>query len=421
MKRVTRIGSAMLIACAMLFIMAGTAFAAEGQATPEATKDAALLQGKDIVEPGPVTDEGLDAYLNEKAQEVAAQRADGTKQDGEAALSAASDDPLTVYRLTQYKDIWSSYPDSLYSTYNSSRGYYTADSQWVYINRGMFYLYGYSNASGVALGLVNEDGNLVKSFSMSTSYKDYSSGIWIPKTGYYYVLAVGNNSFTTRLKATSAPIFDYRATFLTNNRAYYSGHPTKAITITYKFKAVATGAMRIEKDVPARITVTNTSGRVLGYSLNGKYEPTYGVKKGQIYMIKIAWPESSNDAYAQGTNRIRVVNATWASVAGSSKYYAKTLPQNAYRKGLIIAGQNNVGWFKFRPHKRNFKITFAAGTNDKLVWRVYCNNKHVSSRVFYQYLSWQSANFYGPSDATWYVKVERVNSNSSGRYQVRFQ
>lgn len=419
--KTTRIGIAVLIMMASIFTLAAVTCASEKIGTAQG-KDASLLQGRTIVEPESIIDEELDALMDQKAKEIADKR----KNDISHSLSddnqfnAMSDDYLDVYRMNQYDDIWNGPYDVLYGESDSS-GLYTADSQWIYVNRGMLYLYGSTDSLGVLFKLINEDGDTVKSFRMTNSDQDYCSGIYIAKSGWYYVMAATLGPFNAYLKATNAPIFDYKATFLTNNRLYYTGHPTKAGTITYKYRAVSTGAMKVETDASVKVTVTDTTGRVIGTTLNGTYTPTFGVQRGQIYMIRVAWPDTSKDPYAQGTNTLRVINATWTPVAGKTKATAKVLPRGAYRKGLIIAGQNNIGWFKFKPHKNNIKITFAAGTNDKLVWRVYCNNKYVNSSVFYQFQSWQTQSYYGPSNATWYVKVERVNGTSSGRYQVRFQ
>ena len=420
-RRISRIGFAVLIMTAMAFALASVAFAGEGK-QPQ-VKDLGAQEGVELQELAPITDPGVRDVLDHAAKDAAA-APDQAQSSDPKTLKAASNDTLTVYRVNSYDSIVSGDTNALYSSKNS-KGYQQASSEWVYLYRGMAYLYGYNSKDYIYFSVDNEYGNTIKEGEMTYAWDNYYIPIFVAESGWYKVYAVAESkstsSFTSYVRATNAPIFDYRATFLTNNRVYYSGHATKACTITYKYKAVATGAMRVEQGAPAKVTVTNTSGRVLGTTLNGKYNPTFGVVKGQIYMIKITWPNSSGNGYAQGTHRLRVINATWTSVAGRSKYSAKVLPKGAYRKGLVRAGYNDVGWFKFKPHSSSLKITFAAGTNDKLVWRVYCNNQHVRSHTFYQYHSWQSQSFYGPSNATWYVKVERVNSTSSGRYQVRFQ
>lgn len=222
-----------------------------------------------------------------------------------------------------------------------------------------------------------------------------------------------------------------------------------------KFKATNNGYITIKmkdaskKYTPAGyLTFCDSKKKALGqkrevWSTNSKYKGTpyytrsFGVKKGKTYYIKI---ESSAGVK---------VTATFKKVTKSkynSKSKANTLKKNTTAKGVIIAGDKTVDWYKIKlTSSKRVKLTYTAKTNGdtdnsgikisfcKADGSLYIPGSTTQDPSYDWVSPWTSSGwstYYrtyissgketGLEAGTYYIKVERYNKTSSGYYTLKW-
>ena len=92
------------------------------------------------------------------------------------------------------------------------------------------------------------------------------------------------------------------------------------------------------------------------------------------------------------------------------------------KKGLVVAGENNVRWFKYTNWSSTLKVTLTGRTNDQLVWYIYEGSTLKKRRILTPSLEKMYTTFYGAKrGVTYYVKVQKLTPTSSGFYHVKFE
>ena len=413
MKRSCRIGIAVIMTLMMVFASSGMAFAANGsQSQISAPKASYEQKGMPAMNQGPessITGDQIKGFLNGQ------QPAEKAQKNGEMSAMGLSES-LPVHRILNYSDVTLT-PDATLKAQTSRNGKYVAETKYIQLKKGTLYLAGYADENNVTIGVIDSSGNVVggNGYMWSSANSRYANSFDIPKSGSYYVITICSTSNTwTYLRATQA--VDLQGCYLPNNKYYVVGHSKAAQTRTYKFNPKATGYLRIYADAKAKVTICNASGKVLARQVTVNYRPVFGVRANRTYQIKVSWPSGTT-----GMNRLKVVNGSWWPTNGTSKSKAKTLSKGKLQKGLVVAGENNIRWFKFKNTQSVVKITLTGGTNDQLVWYIYQNNKLISKRILTPSLAKMWNTFTAKKYATYYIKVQKLNSTSSGYYHVKFE
>ena len=174
--------------------------------------------------------------------------------------------------------------------------------------------------------------------------------------------------------------------------------------------------MRIYADAQAKVTLCNASGKVIAKQVTVKYRPVFGVRADRTYLIKVSWPSGQ-----KGMNLLKVVNGSWWPANGVSKAKATPMSKGKLQKGLVVAGENNVRWFKYTNWSSTLSIKLTGGTNDQLVWYIYEGSTQKERRILTPSLANMTTTIYGAKrGVTYYVKVQKLTSTSSGYYHVIF-
>lgn len=405
MKRSYRIVLAVIMMLLMVISSASMGFAASG--SQEQTKAPEAIYEQQGI---PDAVQGSELLTDEEILEIA-NASDEQVEDSEPTRSLNHD--LPVHRILNYSDVTLN-PDATLKATTSRNGKYVAESDYVQLKKGTFYLSGYADENYVTVAVIDQNNNVLGSGDFNYANSRYTVYFEIPSTGYYYVLAICNTSNTwTYLRATLA--VDLQGLYLGNNKQYVVGHSDQAITRTYKFYPKATGYMRIYADAQAKVTLCNASGKVIAKQVTVKYRPVFGVRADRTYLIKVSWPSGQ-----KGMNLLKVVNGSWWPANGVSKAKATPMSKGKLQKGLVVAGENNVRWFKYTNWSSTLSIKLTGGTNDQLVWYIYEGSTQ-ERRILTPSLANMTTTIYGAKrGVTYYVKVQKLTSTSSGYYHVIF-
>lgn len=118
--------------------------------------------------------------------------------------------------------------------------------------------------------------------------------------------------------------------------------------------------------------------------------------------------------------------------SGALRSNALILKQNKYKTGLIPAGTTNTDWYRIDLTKQQkLRLFYSAKTNGSFQITVYWGNQQIGSRniyhtkkerriTFYQYIESTKKNE-GLKPGTYYIKVERASTDSSGFYKIKWK
>lgn len=193
-----------------------------------------------------------------------------------------------------------------------------------------------------------------------------------------------------------------------------------AQTNYFKFKATQTGYLQVVSSDYGKVTLCKSNKKALSNATSTYYAPTYGVKKGTTYYIKLA-----SDYNYDGYYQFQVTNKKITEKSGKKKSKAVTIKKKKTKKGTIIAGSSQADWYKFKlGGKKKVTLTMKGATNNKLKVVVYNKKgKKVSSAYNYNYYSNKlTLKSYGKlPKGTYYIKVYRGTKTSSGWYSLSWK
>ena len=148
----------------------------------------------------------------------------------------------------------------------------------------------------------------------------------------------------------------------------------------------------------------------------------FGVQKGKTYYLRV-------DNYPGVKVTAKFTKVTEKS--GASKKKAVNIKKGKTVKGTILAGSKTADWYKFKLTKDQYvKISYSAKTNRGIRFTVYNGSKSIGS-VSQSYASEKTSSQYivnartnkklkVKKGTTYYVKVERYDTNSSGYYTFKW-
>lgn len=263
-----------------------------------------------------------------------------------------------------------------------------------------------------------------------TQFKKYVS---LSAKGTYYILVSSsiyddNPSFTNSFKL-SARLFPRSDRTIKSGQTitYYRENGTDIYY--FKYKAAKTGKVTVtfSYEYGSYLTLTNSKKKALSDeewvstgTNNNKY--VFAVKKGVTYYFKVSTNGTSGTTAAGNGNlhTINVKNTAVSAKGGSSKKKAATIKYNKTVKGLISAGDKTAKWYKITL-KSGKKPAFILNGNVTGTLKVQILNKRGKvittsnwSGVKSQYNSWGSW-----KKGTYYIKVTRANSLSSGYFTIK--
>ena len=235
-----------------------------------------------------------------------------------------------------------------------------------------------------------------------------------------------------------------KVTITDDNCSYMPGVDT-----WIKFKAKNTGYITIKaacksdlaNDTYGYITFCDKNKKALGqadelyrtdYDDAKYYTTTYGVKKGQTYYFQV---------YSRHGVTLTAYANSQKKAAGTKKAKAKTIKKNKTVKGVIIAGDKTVDWYKIKLTKsQKVKINYTAKSNGDTDYYgikfTFCDSKgkaftynaydrvnrvYPKSGMEFCLKNTATGKKSGLKTGTYYVKVERYNKKSSGYYTLKWK
>ena len=265
--------------------------------------------------------------------------------------------------------------------------------------------------------LSSQVGSLGVSKGTTTSWT-----IKVPAAGYYYLgvyssaysgesVSVVGNMVARYVRGTDRTIY--------NKKQIAVGYKD-AQTNHFKFKAVRNGYLKVQgSEAYDKITLCNSKKKAISTAVYTGYNPTFGVKKGKTYYIRVAASYNSDGIYA-----LKVTNSTVLDKSGKKKTRATLLKRNRTKKGTIVASENRTDWYKFRlTKKKKVRITVKGATNNRIKIAVYRGNKRIGSVGSFSYLNKgvKMTSIGKWTKGTYYIKIYRGSKNSSGWYSVNWK
>ena len=241
----------------------------------------------------------------------------------------------------------------------------------------------------------------------------------IPSSGTYQI---GAFSYKNANDAENISVVFSAVAISGLDRTIYSGSQIavgqkKAQTNYFTFKAAKTGYIRILTDSPVKFKLYNSNkSKSLSDTSSSTTEIVYGVKKGTTYKVKVQAPDNKVGVYL-----LELKNIGISENSGSSKSKAKTISRGASKgkSGCIIAGSSTADWYKFKLTKKNtIKVTLKGATNNGIKLYVYKGSKLLDSYTLKSnYKSIYIKSKGKVPTGTYYIKIARANSYSSGWYK----
>lgn len=165
-----------------------------------------------------------------------------------------------------------------------------------------------------------------------------------------------------------------------------------------------------KKALTKRLSVYNSS-------TIGNERVTYAVKKNTIYYVKLSCSDKTT---------FRYVLTSLSSKGGSKKSKATSLKSGKAIKGLLIAGNKNACWYKFKLTKNkkikliitgkcvdDFKIDVLDSSGDSVFYAPYTLTGRNISKTINPYQKFNKG--------TYYIKVSKKTSYSTGYFSVKFK
>lgn len=241
----------------------------------------------------------------------------------------------------------------------------------------------------------------------------------IPRAGTYYVGVYTTNSETTC--NYNALFYDGSDRALSNGQAIAVGQRDAQVNY-FAFRATSTGYLMAQGDEIARhykVALCNSAKAPLSGDTYLGNAPTYGVKAGVTYYIRVTSRFNN-----KGTYTFRATNTKISGKFGKTKKKAATIKKKKTMKGFIEAGSagKKAKWYKFKMGgKKKVNLSVVTGSNDVLKITIYRGGKKITSRNVYGNATGTIRSVGKWPKGTYYIKVQRGNSKSSGYYTLKWK
>lgn len=214
-------------------------------------------------------------------------------------------------------------------------------------------------------------------------------------------------------------------TFLDTNKTFSVYPASKKQTMYFKLTPKKTGYITmVSKNTACYITLCDKNKKAISSkdyinsAILNYNKVVYGVKKNETYYIKF------NSLSPKVILKYSLTSVTDKS--GYKKAKAFKLSSGKKVTGLIIASKRTADWYKFKlKNPKKVTITLTGSTNDKLSIQIY-NSKGES--ILYSEPYVYGANFNRKivslnnlKTTTYYIKISRGNTKSSGFYTLKYK
>lgn len=237
----------------------------------------------------------------------------------------------------------------------------------------------------------------------------------VPQAGTYYVGVYSTVEAT--VCGYAASFYDGSDRTLANGQAIVVGQ-RDAQTNYFAFRATSTGYITVQGDGNGRVALCNSSKGALSGESYLQKAPTYGVKAGVTYYFRV-----TNSFNWSGTYVIKATNSKISGKFGKTKKKASTIKKKKTRSGYIEAGSagKKAKWYKFKvTKKKKVKIAVTTGSNEALKLTIYKGGRKITSETISGNKTGTISSIGKWSKGTYYIKVQRANSTSSGYYKLKW-
>lgn len=209
-------------------------------------------------------------------------------------------------------------------------------------------------------------------------------------------------------------------------------------TIYYRINPLRTGYITVT-GMYGYVTLLNGSKNPVSSRSYINYESTasylkyinYGVTKGQTYYLKVEYTGYTKSAATnnQYYGYAYFKSTTMSGKFGKSKKRASTLSRSKKRYGYIAAGSSTSKWYKVKSKKKKTVIYFT-GTTDEVTDSIkatvyYRSGGHTYKGTMSTYRGDTYLHTYTITSTskhnTYYIKVTRSNSKTSGAYYLKWK
>lgn len=244
----------------------------------------------------------------------------------------------------------------------------------------------------------------------------------VPSAGYYYMGVYSSFYGSTPVAVAGSMAAGYVSGA---DRTVYSGRQIavgqkNGQTNYFKFKAIRNGYLRVQSSEGYdKVTLYNsTKKKALSNATSTHYAPTYGVKKGRTYYVRVVSGYNSDGGY-----NLKVTNTAIKEKSGKKKSKAVLIKKKKTKKGTIVAGEKRTDWYKFKvTKKKRVRVIMKGATNDQLKVVIYKGKRRVGSGTFGYYSEKLTLKSLGKlSKGTYHIKVYRGNKKSSGWYSLSWR
>lgn len=348
----------------------------------------------------------VDKALNIKAQDISAKsygsiivtnRATGTEAVEDAYVAASAIPGRTGY-----------------AGYSQA---YTAP------DKGMIVIGAAATGKSVTYGLFY-DAEMTKAVHSTTSSSSYASRAFkVPSAGTYYIGAYAYNlPVGTTINMAAAYTSGGDRTIVPGQQ--YAVGMSDAQSNYFAIKATQTGYLQVNAGEYANVSLYSSSKKALSNTTSTSYLPTYGVKKGNTYYVKVDMGYISY--FSKYGYLLQVNNVKITEKSGKKRTKAKTIKKKKTKKGTIIAGSSQADWYKVKlTSKKKLTVTMKGATNSGLKLTIYDKKgKKLSgaSTTFRYYSKSVGLKSYSKlPKGTYYIKVSRADKKSSGWYSLKWK
>lgn len=267
-----------------------------------------------------------------------------------------------------------------------------------------------------------------KLYNTSNKLVDYATVT--KNSDYKTTFSVKKGSYKLETYSTKASDYSFCYDFSTDTQLISGKKITiypasKKQTIYYKVKSNKTGYISLlTKNASCYITLCDKTKKALSSkdyinsSIPDYNKVVYGIKKGATYYVKL---NSFDPKIA-----LRYAFTSVNDRSGYKKSKAYKLKSGKKTTGLIVANKGTVDWYKFKlSAPKKITITFSGSTNDQLYIQIYNSRGesilYSSNYVYGANFKRTIASMNNLKAETYYIKITRGNSKSSGYYNLKFK
>lgn len=240
---------------------------------------------------------------------------------------------------------------------------------------------------------------------------------------YSYQYSYQTSEFTNSLSVSVSEYTDADKTIKSGQTINYY-RKSGSTPYYFKYKAEKTGKVTLSfsYNYSTYVTLMNSKKKALSNQVTvfpSVNKVTFAVKKGTSYYFCI----TSNGINNGKTQSISVKNTAIKEKSGSKKKKAVTIKAKKKVKGTILPGSKTADWYKFKL-KKNKKISVDISgevTGSLRIEFFYKNGRSAGSGYFYGGQSIYKPLYGKMKKGTYYVKISRGNSLSSGYYSMKWK